>query len=242
MQPPPVDGRRRGTALRRAALAAAAALLVAVALRLPVPAYVQRPGPVFALGEVVEVAGAPAPLRGDYLFTTVELTDADGIDVLRAAVDPDAHLVARAAVLGGRDEDAFVAEQADRFAAARDLAVGLGLDAAGSDLDPADVAITSEGVGGGSAALLIAVAVADLASADDLAAGRRVSGTGALEADGTVAPVGSVADKLRAAEDAGADVFLVPAAQEAEARAAATTAEVLPVEDVAGALAALRAG
>jgi PDZ domain-containing protein len=241
--PPPTHatapGDRRIPLLRRLAAAGAALLVAALLLRAPLPAYVQRPGPVFPLAGIVVVDGAAGPIRGDYLFTTVELVEADVLDALRAGFDPDAAVVTRAALLGRTSEADFVAEQAALFAEAEALAVRLGLEAAGSDLPPAAASVEAEGVGGPSAGLLIALAVADLASADDLAAGRRVAGTGAVEADGAVGPVGSVADKVRAAEGAGATVFLVPQAQLAQARAAATTVEVIGVTSVRDAVGAL---
>lgn len=68
-------------------------------------------------------------------------------------------------------------------------------------------------IGGPSAGLMVAITIYDLLSEEDLLAGRTVMGTGSLDADGRVGPVGGVPEKMIAAADHGADVVLVPALQ-----------------------------
>ena len=68
-------------------------------------------------------------------------------------------------------------------------------------------------IGGPSAGLMVAVTMYDLLSEEDLLAGRVIAGTGSLDADGRVGPVGGVPEKLRAAERVGAELVLVPSAQ-----------------------------
>jgi PDZ domain-containing protein len=85
---------------------------------------------------------------------------------------------------------------------------------------PIPVEVESGQVGGPSAGLMIALTVYDKAVEDDLTAGRLVAGTGTLAADGTVGPIGGITQKVVAADRAGADVFLAPAAQAEQAAAA----------------------
>ena len=66
-------------------------------------------------------------------------------------------------------------------------------------------------VGGPSAGLVYALAVADMLDHRDDARGRAVAATGTIAPDGSVGPVGGVAEKAVAADGAGADLFLVPA-------------------------------
>jgi Lon-like protease len=232
-----------GRPTRRLVAGAVLLLVVLLVLRLPLPLYVLQPGPVFPLSGVValeaEGGAAPEPITGDFLFTTIQLDDADVAGVLVAALDGDAQLISRAAVLGGQDEASFIADQEAAFDAAEALAVRLGLEAVGSDVPVDAVAVDAAGVGGPSAGLMIALAVADLASADDLAAGRLVAGTGTVEGSGAVGRVGSIADKVRAAEAAGAVVFLTPAGQVEQARAAARSTEIIGVSTVDEAVEAL---
>jgi Lon-like protease len=88
---------------------------------------------------------------------------------------------------------------------------------------------------------MIALTVYDLFAEEDLLAGRTVHGTGSIDADGRVLPVGGVPEKMRAAADAGADVVLVPGLLIDEALAAAPDdLEVVGVDTFDEALSALR--
>lgn len=69
-----------------------------------------------------------------------------------------------------------------------------------------------DGVGGASAGLMMALAVFDRVSPDDLVRGRVVAGTGEIDGLGNVGTVGAVTEKIAGAERAGATVFLLPAA------------------------------
>ena len=51
---------------------------------------------------------------------------------------------------------------------------------------------------------------------EDITRGRFIAGTGTLAVDGTVGPIGGIRDKVVAAGEAGAEVFLVPAENMAE--------------------------
>lgn len=66
-------------------------------------------------------------------------------------------------------------------------------------------------IGGPSAGLMFSLAVVDKLSPGELTGGQFIAGTGTIEADGAVGPIGGITHKIQAAEDAGAKVFLVPA-------------------------------
>jgi len=104
---------------------------------------------------------------------------------------------------------------------------------------PIDVEIDLGNVGGPSAGLAFALdLVEELRGGVDR--GRRVAATGELRLDGTVAPVGGVAQKTIGARRAGADVFLVPAGDNAAvARRNADGLRVIAVESFQQALQAL---
>ena len=75
----------------------------------------------------------------------------------------------------------------------------------------------------------------------DVDHGRRVVATGEIELDGTVAPIGGVKQKVFGARKAGADLFLVPAGDNAtEARRYAGNLRIVPVESFQQALSVLR--
>jgi PDZ domain-containing secreted protein/CBS domain-containing protein len=73
-------------------------------------------------------------------------------------------------------------------------------------------------VGGPSAGLAYALAVADLLARQDYAAGRTIAATGTIRPDGDVGEVGGVEQKALAAREAGAQLFLVPRTELQEAR------------------------
>jgi PDZ domain-containing protein len=75
---------------------------------------------------------------------------------------------------------------------------------------PFDVAISSGEIGGSSAGLMWALGLYDLMTPGDLTGGRTIAGTGQIGTDGTVGPIDGVGQKIAAAADAGAAVFLLP--------------------------------
>lgn len=75
---------------------------------------------------------------------------------------------------------------------------------------PVDVRIDSGKVGGPSAGLAFTLAILDRLTPGSLTGGKRVAITGAINPDGSVGPVGGVAQKTVAAIEADASVFLVP--------------------------------
>ncbi|MDI7278197.1 MAG: PDZ domain-containing protein [Anaerolineae bacterium] len=94
--------------------------------------------------------------------------------------------------------------------------------------------------GGPSAGLMYALGIYNALAADDITRGHRIAGAGTLRLNGTVGPVGGVPLKVRAAEDAGAEYFLVAVEDEAPARAAAHEIEIVPVHTFREALDALK--
>jgi PDZ domain-containing protein len=70
--------------------------------------------------------------------------------------------------------------------------------------------------------------------------GHRVAATGEMELNGQVAPIGGIKQKTYGVRQAGADVFLVPAGQNArDARRYAGPVRIIPVHNIGQALHAL---
>lgn len=81
-----------------------------------------------------------------------------------------------------------------------------------SDFDlPYDITINAGSVGGPSAGLMFSLAIYDTITEGELTGGREVAGTGTIDSEGVVGPIGGIAQKLIGANDAGADFFLAPA-------------------------------
>lgn len=74
-----------------------------------------------------------------------------------------------------------------------------------------------DSVGGPSAGTMFALAIYDLLTPGSLTGGRRIAGTGEISPDGVVGPIGGVRQKMAGANADGAEVFLVPADNCAEA-------------------------
>jgi PDZ domain-containing protein len=84
-------------------------------------------------------------------------------------------------------------------------------------------------IAGPSAGLMLALALYDLLTPEDLTAGRQIAGTGTLECDGGVGPIGGIQQKIAGAKAQGAEVFLAPLANMDEARAVASGIELVPI-------------
>lgn len=96
--------------------------------------------------------------------------------------------------------------------------IGIAISTFELDIElPKEVTFTTRNIGGPSAGLAFALAVYDAESAEQLLAGRSVVATGALSLDGSVVPVGGVRQKAIAAQDADADLLLVPRENAGEA-------------------------
>jgi PDZ domain-containing protein len=83
---------------------------------------------------------------------------------------------------------------------------------------PFEIAIDSGEVVGPSAGLAYALELLDVLTPGELTGGVKVAATGELAPSGEVGPVGGVAQKVVTVKRAGAKVFLVPKANEAEAK------------------------
>ncbi len=213
-------------------------------------------GPVLDTAELVTITGAgPGPVTGQFLATTIEVSEPDGwADWFASHRSPSTAMIARSLLVPDGEGLEAVAEEGRRSMEASQLrAAGLGLHAVGlieepgvpSARWPVSVTFATDGVGGPSAGLMIALAVASRAGPVDLAAGLTVAGTGALAPDGRVEGVGGIDHKLGSVAAGGAttriDAFLLPEADLALARRTRVDVDVLlvPVGDLEAALAAL---
>jgi PDZ domain-containing protein len=111
---------------------------------------------------------------------------------------------------------------------------------------PHDVEIDTQRIVGPSGGMIFALAIYDSFTAADLTKGHVIAGTGAIgfndKGEAVVGDIGAIAEKVRAAKVSGADVFLAPADQAADARKVAPKSmKVIGVSTLAQALRALMA-
>jgi PDZ domain-containing protein len=108
--------------------------------------------------------------------------------------------------------------------------------------DPFGIEIDTEAlnIGGPSAGLVFALGIVDTVTEGDLLDGLTVAGTGEIDAQGNVGGIGGIQQKIRASSEAGAEVFLSPATNCADAASVAPeNMTIVKVETLADAVTAL---
>jgi Lon-like protease len=76
---------------------------------------------------------------------------------------------------------------------------------------PFDVTISLDKVGGPSAGLMFSLGIIDTVTPGDLTGGKHIAGTGTINPDGVVGPIGGIQQKMQGARAGGATLFLAPA-------------------------------
>ena len=108
---------------------------------------------------------------------------------------------------------------------------------------PFSIQIRSGDVGGPSAGLMWSLGLYDLLTPGDLTGGRTIAGTGTIDPQGKVGPIGGIGDKVEAAQSAGAQVFLVPTDNLKGAESASNgSMKIVPVATFLNALRYLQGG
>lgn len=106
------------------------------------------------------------------------------------------------------------------------------------------VTIRPGNIGGPSAGLMFALQIYDELTKGDLTGGKVIAGTGTIRPDGTVGAIGGVGQKVAAAVRTGAQVFLAPQRNAAEAarkaRLLGASLDVIPVANLSDAITRLR--
>ncbi|MFC0599624.1 YlbL family protein [Streptomyces palmae] len=105
---------------------------------------------------------------------------------------------------------------AAKGAGAKDRAV-VGIQAATDYTFPFSMNIRLADVGGPSAGLMFSLGLVDKLTPGKLTGGKFIAGTGTIEEDGQVGPIGGIAMKMIAARGKGAEYFLTPKDNCAEA-------------------------
>jgi len=173
--------------------------------------------------DAVDLIGGRAP--GDSLVLTIE----------RAAPDGGVDQIDVPLVLGPYrfiDEDGNVLDDPDRGMA------GVMLRDAPVDIKfPVPVDIDSQNIGGPSAGMMFTLEIINALTEEDITHGRRIAGTGTINAEGEVGSIGGMRQKTFGAIDVGAEYLLVPAGNYDEAvDAAGDDIEVVRVETIQDAM------
>ncbi|EST21060.1 hypothetical protein N566_27750 [Streptomycetaceae bacterium MP113-05] len=224
----------------------------------PLPFSIAQPGLTADVlgtyrGEKVITVGGREPRRteGELLMTTIAATSPDTTvriqDVARGWFATDRAVMPRDSVYPEGDTPEEIREATSaQMEESQNEAVTAALRQLHMSPDDVEVDLRLEDVGGPSAGLLFTLGViAKLdgdGRGDGLTGGRTIAGTGTIDADGDVGPVGGVPLKTKAAARDGATVFLVPEAECGDARVDLPEGlRLVPVSDLDSALDALTA-
>ncbi len=163
--------------------------------------------------EMVVVSGVPdgSPSKGilqpDDVFVSVDGDPASSSDAVRAAVQRHKPGDTFPVVVRRDGKEQTVTAKTGEVDGRTVMGVGLRLD---YDL-PVDVTLRTGNVGGPSAGLMFSLAIYDALTPGELTGGKNIAGTGTMDDDGVVGPIGGIRQKLIGARRAGADFFLAPA-------------------------------
>nr|WP_206686849.1 MULTISPECIES: PDZ domain-containing protein [Microbacterium] len=161
---------------------------------------------VYAIGEESPAQGI---LQPDDIIRAVDGTPVDDTDALRKGInatggDPVDLTVER----DGQLLDAQVTPIEGEIDGETTWLVGV---TTLRDFDfPIDVTIQLNAVGGSSAGMMFSLGIIDMLTPGELNGGESVAGTGTIDSEGVVGPIGAIRQKLHGAKDAGADWFLAP--------------------------------
>ena len=158
------------------------------------------------VGQVEDSSPAKGKLRAGDVITAVDGTPVAGSAALRSAVQSrkPGQSVTLTVQRGGKTMEVITTTTSSQ-----------GRTVLGVVLDPSyqlpfKVSIGTKDVGGPSAGMMFALGLYDVLTPGDLTGGKKVAGTGTIEANGTVGPIGGIAQKMVGAHDAGARWFLAP--------------------------------
>ncbi|MEU1984977.1 PDZ domain-containing protein [Nocardia sp. NPDC019395] len=179
---------------------------------------VLRPG-----DQIVSVNGTPVSTPQDVV---AEVSNKAPGAVLPMAIRRDGAEQTVNVTLGARPDD-----QAKGY---------LGLTTTEAAAPPMQVEFYLPDIGGPSAGLMFSLALVEKLSPGDLDGGSFIAGTGTIDKNGKVGAIGGIQYKMMAARDAGAETFLVPAGNCAEAiQRVPDGLRTVRVETLAGAVQAL---
>ncbi|WP_037573056.1 YlbL family protein [Phaeacidiphilus oryzae] len=178
-------------------------------------------GSEVVVGTVVEGAPAQGRLHAGDVITAVDgtaVTDPDKVAPLVVRHKPGQDVVFTV-VPNGKPASAAKRVPVPTVKSPQTGKAMVGIVPSTEHTFPFKVDINLAEVGGPSAGLMFSLGIIDKLQPTDLTGGRFVAGTGTMDADGKVGPIGGISMKTIAARNAGARYFFTPSANCAEAAA-----------------------
>lgn len=157
--------------------------------------------------QVIASSPASGKLKAGDQITAVDSVPVHGIQSLRDAIAQ--HGTATPAAIGivrdGTPQTVEITPAASGHAAILGIGVGMNYTF------PITVKIRLDNVGGPSAGMMFALGIIDKLTPGQLNGGKKVAGTGTIDSEGNVGPIGGIQQKMFGARGAGATIFLAPA-------------------------------
>lgn len=94
---------------------------------------------------------------------------------------------------------------------------------------PIDIIIETGEIAGPSAGFMFVLEIMNQLMEEDLAGGKKISGTGTINMKEEIGPIGGVKQKIKAAEKVGVDIFFVPQDNMEEAQRSARNVKLVEV-------------
>ncbi|GAA2506730.1 YlbL family protein [Winogradskya humida] len=188
--------------------------------------------------DIAPGGAAVGVLRKDDIITAVDGAEVTSPDKLTQLVQakPAGTTLTVSYTRAGRSETATIKTKA---AEGSDTPrIGVSIDK--KQPHPFTVSIDLDEIGGPSAGLMFTLGIIDKLKPEDLTGGKIIAGTGTIDDEGNVGPIGGIPQKLVGAKNSGAQLFLVPIDNCAEALKnkvdGLPMAEVATVDDALSAL------
>ena len=157
---------------------------------------------------IMEDAPAEGILETGDILLSVDGTDVTGVESLRTALNDTDGAPAQITVRRDGEEQTLEVTPVLGENGTYQMGAYLSIDFT----FPFEVEIALENVGGASAGMMFALGIIDKLTPGELTEGRNFAGTGTIDADGRVGPIGGIEQKMIGAAAAGAEFFLAPEA------------------------------
>jgi PDZ domain-containing protein len=157
--------------------------------------------------QIVKGSPADGKLKVGDAIRSIDGTAVHGVESLRAAVAKNG---TKTPATVGINRDGAASTVKITPVSSQGVAI-LGIGAGMQYTFPIDVKIQLDNVGGPSAGQMFALGIIDKLTPGELNGGAHVAGTGTIDNEGNVGPIGGIQQKMFGARSAGARFFLAPA-------------------------------
>lgn len=233
-------------------------LTLLVALFAPMNFVLVTPGPATALfPKVLSLKQTPGveiyPVKGQLNLLTIYITNPEsyvfGAEILGCWAWGDCVAMPRSVMYqDDATDDAEVESGKKEMVESQNIALAAakaaisrnftGINLAG--VKDSSVKVSLKNTGGPSGGLIFSLGLVDLLTREDLLQGRNIAGTGTIDIDGTIGPIGGVSEKIIGAKRAGASILFISTQNCSELPARIEGIQVIAVEKIDEAIEYLR--